>query len=162
MDDYLSKPFEPQALFGILAHFLALNEGKPADAPVARAADAPSDPAHLPPIDRDAMVARCMGNLEFAESLLADFAGDLPDRVAQILRSVDDGDATAAAEAAHALKGAAGILAAEPLRALAARIEATGKAGHLDEIASLTEELRAEAQRCLEFIPGLRNRVLCS
>jgi Amt family ammonium transporter len=159
MDDYLSKPFEPQSLFRILTHFLALKERKPADTPIAVPPDVPSDPDSLPPINRDVLVARCMGNLQFAESLLTDFAGDLPDRVDQILRSAHDRDGAAAAKAAHALKGAAGIIAAEPVRAMAAKIEALGKAGSLDEIASLADELRNAAQQCLRFIPEVRERV---
>jgi Amt family ammonium transporter len=159
MDDYLSKPFEPQALFRILARFVASKEAMPAGIPVAAPPDAPSPPARLPPIDHDTLIARCMGNLQFAESLLTDFAGDLPDRVDQILRSVRQRDAAATADAAHALKGAAGIIAAEPVRALAAKIEAMGKVGRLDEIASLADELRDAAEHCLGFIPEVRKSV---
>ena len=73
--------------------------------------------------------------------------------------TIDQDDARAAAESAHALKGAAGTIAAEPLRALAAGIEATGKAGDLAEVASLVDQLRGEAQRCLRFIPELKERM---
>jgi Amt family ammonium transporter len=101
-----------------------------------------------------------MGDLEFAQTLLSDFEGDLPNRVDQILRSVGQRDAVNVAEAAHALKGAAGILAAEPVRVLAAKIEANGKAGNLEAIASLTDALCGAAQRCLGFIPEIRKTVL--
>ena len=88
-----------------------------------------------PPIDRDALLARCMGNLEFAQSLLSDFEGDLPERVEQIARACPtSATPSAAAESAHALKGAAGMVTAESLQALAAEIEAAGKTGDLADV----------------------------
>jgi two-component system sensor histidine kinase/response regulator len=147
MDDYIGKPFEPDALLEMIERLLAAKEGEP---------DSP------PPIDRDALLARCMGNLEFAQSLLSDFEGDLPERVDQIAQRIQQGNAQATAESAHALKGAAGTVTAEPLRALAAEIEAAGKTGDLTQVASLADQLRAEAQRCLSFIPELQERMNAS
>ena len=148
MDDYIGKPFEPDALLTMIRRRLAAKERKPADSP--------------PPIDRGALLARCMGNLEFAQSLLSDFEGDLPKRVDQIAQRIAQGDARATAESAHALKGAAGTITAEPLRALAAKIEAAGKAGDLTPLASLADELRAETQRCLRFLPEIQERMNAS
>ena len=54
---------------------------------------------------------------------------------------------------------AAGTVTAEPLRDLAAEIEAAGKAGDLTQVASLADQLRAEAQRCLRFIPEIQERM---
>jgi Amt family ammonium transporter len=147
MDDYIVKPFEPDALLEMIERLLAAKEGKP---------DRP------PPIDRDALLARCMGNLEFAQSLLSDFEGDLPERVDQIAQRIQQGNPQATAESAHALKGAAGTVTAEPLRALAAEIEAAGKTGDLTQVASLVDQLRTEAQRCLRFIPELQERMNAS
>jgi len=64
-----------------------------------------------------------MGNLEFAQSLLSDFERDLPERVDQVAEHIHRGEAQAASEMAHALKGAAGTVTAEFVRALAAEIE---------------------------------------
>jgi CheY-like chemotaxis protein len=70
-----------------------------------------------------------------------------------------EGDTRATVESAHALKGAAGTVTAEALRALAAEVEAAGNASDLTWMASLVEQLRAEAQRCLHFIPELQKRM---
>jgi len=85
--------------------------------------------------------------------------GERLERVDQIAQRIHQGDARAMAESAHALKGAAGTITAEPLRALAAEIEAAGKAGDLTQVVSLTDQLRAEAERCLRFIPDLKERM---
>ena len=156
MDDYVSKPFEPRTLLQTMGRFLAMQGGKAAAAEPLPASPAANVPA---PIDRDALLARCMGNLEFAGSLLADFEDDLRSRVDQIVGQAQAGDARAAAESAHALKGAAAIITAESVRELAARIEATGKAGDAREVAALADQLHDEAGRLLSVLPGLREEM---
>jgi Amt family ammonium transporter len=159
MDDYIGKPFEPDMLLEMIGRLLAAKEGKQAEEPAAGPRQTPSPSDSSPPINSDAFLARCMGSLEFARSLLADFEDELPGYVEQIAEHVYQGNAPAAAESAHALKGAAGTVTAEPLRALAAEIEAAGKAGDLTQVASLADQLRAEAQRCLRFIPEIQERM---
>jgi len=159
MDDYVSKPFEPRTLLQTMGRFLAIQGGEAAAAEPSPASPAANVPA---PIDRHALLARCMGNLEFAGSLLADFEGDLRNRVDQIVGQAEAGDARAAAESAHALKGAAATITAESLRDLAARIEATGKTGDAREVAALADQLRDEAGRFLSILPGLREEMIRS
>jgi PAS domain S-box-containing protein len=162
MDNYIGKPFEPNALLEMMRHVLAAQEQKPTAEPPAELSRAPSPEDSPPPIDHSALLARCMGNLEFAQSLLADFQGDLPERIDEIAERVHQGDARAMAESAHALKGAAGTITAESLRALAAAMEAAGKAGDPTPLASLADQLCAEAQRCLRYIPELQQRMNAS
>ena len=108
------------------------------------------------PIDTAALFARCMGDVEFAVSPLDEMGRTGPDRVEQIARHTAAGNAVAAAEAAHLLKGTAGIIAAEPVRALAEQIEAAGKSGRLEGIAETVDQLRQEMQRCVAFVPEIR------
>ena len=158
MDNYISKPFEPDALLAIIGRLLAASGEEPVEERPAEPGPTPSPSESSPPIDRGALLIRCMGNLEFAQSLLSDFEVDLPERVDQIAQRIHEGDVRATAESAHALKGAAGTVAAESLRALAAEIEAAGKAGDLTQVELLADQLRAEAQRCLQFIPEIQER----
>jgi HPt (histidine-containing phosphotransfer) domain-containing protein len=97
-----------------------------------------------------------MGNAEFAVSLLDEMERTGADRVEDIARHAATGNAVAAGEAAHSLKGAAAIIAAEPLRAVAAEIEAAGKSGRLEDIAVVVDQLRQEMERCLAFVPEIR------
>jgi CheY-like chemotaxis protein len=156
MDDYISKPFVPDALLTTIRLRLAAKEGKPSGELRAELGQIPSPEDSPPPIDHRVLLTRCMGNLEFALSLLSDFEQDLQRRVDLIAQDIHQGDALSTTESAHALKGAAGTVAAEPLRALAAKIEAAGKAGDPTPLASLADELRAEARRCLRFFPELQ------
>jgi Amt family ammonium transporter len=156
MDAYLTKPFTPNKLLDMIRELLAAKEGGPSAGQAPESQPTPSPTAGPPPIDRDALLARCMGNLEFAQSLLSDFESDLPGCVDRIARHVHDGDVMAVVESAHSLKGAAGTITADLLRMLAAEIEAAGKSGNLAKVALLADQLREEAQRCMKAIPKLR------
>ena len=101
------------------------------------------------PIDTEALYERCMGNIEFAESLLEEFAESGTERVGRIAQSVAEGDADAVTETAHSLKGAAAIIAAEDVRALAEQLEMASRSGDLTDALSHVEQLRAEMQRCV-------------
>jgi two-component system, sensor histidine kinase and response regulator len=161
MDDYIGKPFEPESLLRMIGRLFPNEQGQSSERSQELAAVEPTsrNPA---PIDHDALVARCMGSLEFAESLLADFEGDLPAKIEQIDLRLREHDARAVTEPAHALKGAAGFMTAGQLQALAAAMEAAGKAGDLDEAIILNDRLNAEARRCLGYIPRLRERLTAS
>jgi PAS domain S-box-containing protein len=156
MDSYLSKPFDPSQLLTAMGDVLT-----PQPAAAVPEANAPTPPPVdiLPPLNVDALRTRCLGVLDIAESLLADFERGLLESVEQIAQHAAQGDAQATAETAHSLKGEAGTITAEPLRALAAEIEAAGKAGDLTPLATLVVRLREEAQRCLQFLPELRRRL---
>ncbi len=125
MDDYLSKPVRIEEVSAVLATHL-----KPARPPqesgnlpagsidcriLIRSAVAESE--ELLPIDPQALLERCIGNLEFAESLLDELDSTGRRQVEEICRSSTQGRATETANAAHALKGATGILCAQNLPA---------------------------------------------
>ncbi len=104
------------------------------------------------PIDTEMLLERCVGNVEFAESLLEEFAQSSIERIQTISRHVVEGDADAIAETSHALKGTAAILAAEDVRSAAARLEATGRSGDLTDAGEAMSRLREEMQRCVNHI----------
>jgi HPt (histidine-containing phosphotransfer) domain-containing protein len=113
-------------------------------------------PATLPlPIDTAALLTRCQGSLSFVEALLEEFESTGAQRVAEIKRLAASADCDATADAAHSLKGAVAIMGAEPLRRLAEQIEELGRAGGDTQLEALTEQLAAEMQRCLDFIPTI-------
>jgi CheY-like chemotaxis protein/HPt (histidine-containing phosphotransfer) domain-containing protein len=156
MDDYLAKPFGPEELLETIGRLLAPQAIRPRDKPLATAPETGSGEL---PIDCSSLIARCRGNLDLAGSLLTDLEADLLGWVEQIVGDVAGQDAAAAIESAHALKGTAGTMSAEPLRAVAAQIEAASKAGSLAEASAATDRLRNEARRCLRFIPEVRERI---
>ncbi|WP_261343097.1 response regulator [Rosistilla carotiformis] len=155
MDDYLAKPFNPNQLTEIIEQWL------PAEPPT-KSADSGDDSGDDRPIGDEAtpfvrkeFLERCMGDLSFAESLLESFQADSLARVEEIVMHARQRNAVAAGQAAHTLKGMAGILAAHPLQSIAAEIEQAGRDEHLDEIVDLIDDLQNEVARCVAYIPSL-------
>ena len=90
------------------------------------------------------------------ESLLSELETTGLHHVNEIERHFGQKDPTETANAAHALKGAAGILSAESVRQLASDIEQCGRSGSLDGIETAIADLRAEMDRCLKYIPVVK------
>lgn len=151
MDDYLAKPFSPKQLINMVQHWLPA--GTPCDPIEAEAIGAVSEP--LDPFDQQEFVERCMGDLAFAESLLESFASDSCARLQEIQVAASECNAAGVGDAAHTLKGMAGILAAHPLQSIAGEIEQAGRADNLNGVVELIDELRAEVDRCLAYIPKM-------
>ena len=101
-----------------------------------------------------------MGRVDLAVALLDEIEATGWNLVESITGHANEKNLSEMAEAAHSLKGAAGILAAEPLRLLAAQLEAAGEANDAQGVARLVESLRNEMQRCLAAVPALREQRL--
>jgi len=122
------------------------------------AGDRPGHETMTPPLDVPALLERCMGSIELLEALLAELQASGEEQVNGIAAFHVQQDCQQTADAAHALKGAAGILGAEAVRQLAATVEATGRTGTLEGIDAVIAELRWEVNRCLSFIPTARKQ----
>ena len=59
-----------------------------------------------PTLNTQELIARCMGNLEFAERLLDKFQGRLDADIVELEAAIDAEDADAIARVAHRIKGA--------------------------------------------------------
>jgi Amt family ammonium transporter len=158
MDDHLGKPIQAAELIELIERLLIGNVGP--EATRRPRCEARPDENDTTPINADVLLERCLGDVEFATSLLDEMRTTWLDRVDEIARHAANRDTAAAAEAAHALKGAAGTLAAEPLQALTGAIEAAGKSGDADLLASAVDALRREIRECLDFAPIIRERMM--
>lgn len=113
-----------------------------------------------PVIDAQALLTRCMGDVSFACLLLDELETSGLTHLNKIRQQARQQNATGIAEAAHALKGAAGIMCAESVAKLAAEIEQAGRAAELgDGIEAMIRDLSDEMQRCLDGLPQLREEM---
>ena len=106
MDDYLTKPLRPAELDRVLAEWLpapAGNQGKSLDAEALSRVDDPKDSS-------------------FLAELVEIFLTDCPARLAELATAAQQGNAAAAANAAHGLKSGAANLGALNLASLAQQI----------------------------------------
>ena len=83
------------------------------------------------------------GGSGLLREMIAIFRDDTPRRLRDILAAVASGHAESLSQAAHALKGGAGALGAEALRAAGAELERLGREGSVDAGSDLEERLQA-------------------
>ncbi|MBK7404731.1 MAG: response regulator [Phycisphaerales bacterium] len=146
MDDYLSKPLEPRTLLQALERHI----------PVRGASEVLQEPRHTDPeperlvFDPDAALARCDGDTRMLASTIESFGTHAPGYLHNLRTALRAGDAASAAGAAHAIKGAAGMMTAERTRTAAASIEAAARNGDLRSASDELDELRVELERAMD------------
>jgi len=159
MDDYLSKPIDPEKLVEVVeSHLSPEDEGvdvcEPEDPRVTLDAGAggasPNMEDTSSPFDFDALHKRWGQNKDLAEKLLAKFCEDAPMNLERLDGAVAAGDAEEATRLAHGLKGAASYVAADRFRKYAAQLEEMGNAGELSHAEACLSALHSEMDRCLE------------
>jgi two-component system sensor histidine kinase/response regulator len=135
MNDHVTKPIDPDALFDALLRWLPAPEtampgaSAPAAAPAppisTRAAGlAPDDPlAAIPALDAADGLRRVLGKREAYIGLLRTFASGQAEAPDTIRAALAEGRAADALRAAHTLKGVAGSIGARELQAQAALVE---------------------------------------
>ncbi|WP_432377976.1 response regulator [Duganella sp. P38] len=139
MNDYVTKPIDPDTLYAVLATWVQADpaRGAAADALEAQAAasrgasaDQPA-PAPRAGIDMQAAMARLGGHDALLSKLLGLFAHDFDPSLQQIQDAIHTGELARAADLVHKIRGAAGNMSASALCEAAAALE---------------ERLRAEPQ----------------
>jgi CheY-like chemotaxis protein/HPt (histidine-containing phosphotransfer) domain-containing protein len=129
MNDYVSKPVDITTLEGALDRWLTPLTRKTEDAGSTR-----RTPSEAPIFDKAAVSDRLMGDEELIVEVLSLFLEDTPGRIETLKAKVADGDAAAAGEQAHAIKGAAAGVGGEVFRTIAFELEKAGKAGDLKKL----------------------------
>ena len=160
MNDYISKPVQPEAFAAALKRWLPAAESFEPKARTAGSQAGGSDsPAPPPPkAALDPLVIARLRQLADATdpALLGDIFGSFVDearaRIAELAKLAGAGDADALRKVAHAIKGACSNIGAQRMTPLAQAIEASAGAGSADGCVRLVGELRAEFERvCAEI-----------
>ena len=159
MQDHLTKPINPDALYAALLHWIAprtgTSTGTPAHSSVPSAAT--TIPA-LPGIDTAAGLAHCLGRpdlyLRILDNFVREFADSAP-RIQAALASGPPHDWPTARRIAHSLKSAAATLGAATL-ADAARVLENAYAAQQAATPEAWEAMHAELTRVLALLSALR------
>jgi Amt family ammonium transporter len=109
-----------------------------------------------PPIDCDRLLEQCVGNLDFALTLLDEFEKTSHSRLAAFDAALAAGNHTSIASRAHALRGVAGILTADALVEICSNLESLCKERDWNRTRDLIQQLHHEVQRTIDFIPTIR------
>jgi len=146
MNDYLSKPVDPDALAEVLDTWLpegkeeggGLN-GEPA---AGQAGDAP--PSEVPIWDQAGMWDRLMDDEELAGIVLNGFLEDIPRQVEALRDVLPSTDHRETERLAHTIKGASANVGGERLRWAAADLEKALRNGDLNTLGRLFASLEEE------------------
>jgi len=144
MDDYLSKPVDPLALFAAL-------ERPPHDGAGSTGLPPPRSPVTTngPSFDREAFGHRMGGDEALIGDVIRLFLEDCPMRMAQMQAAIGTRDAEQVRAASHALKGAASYLAATPMVNAAAVLESIARDGRMTDAPAAYTKLEEAASRLL-------------
>jgi HPt (histidine-containing phosphotransfer) domain-containing protein len=112
-----------------------------------------------PPIEVDALLERCMGDVDIVRSILGEFETQAVAEREQIQRCAASGDCKELTRVAHSLKGASGVLSANVLSGIAAKLELMGRSGVLAEEGQLLTQLNDEVQRLIAYLPKARTAI---
>ncbi len=154
MSEYCTKPIDPDVLAKIIRTLFP----QQADDQLARP-EAPRAPGAIElkensrPFDPQALLQRVMRNQTAANEVLQQLERTIRESLEMIALKLAEGAGEEVANSAHALRGAASLVAANALSAIAKEIELAARGGLLDAAAMKLDFLRQEAEACLRYIP---------
>jgi CheY-like chemotaxis protein/HPt (histidine-containing phosphotransfer) domain-containing protein len=154
MNDYVSKPVEPQALAEVLNRWLPGKAREDPSSAQAKAAPlaAQAGEDQTPVFDKAALMQRLMGDEELAGIVIAGFLEDIPLQIQALKDYLDSGDFTGAERQAHTIKGASANIGGELLRSIANEMEKSGRKGDLPAIRKRMGELELQFERLREVL----------
>ncbi len=162
MDDYLSKPYEPADLLKMIAHWTTsvtplpgsgllqtLSETILTPVPVEKFEPngTLSSPESAIPvaIAFDDLCHRVLEDRDLALKLVRRAVQNLPKEQMEIVQAVEQSNGPRLETLAHKLKGTAGNLSAEPLRAACEALERSGREKNWNGAANLLDDLQQAA-----------------
>ena len=144
MNDHVSKPIDPDALFETIARYYHA----PVGATVAPRASAPSTGfPTIAGVDTRAGIARVAGNTRLYRELLGSFVSTESDAAERIATSLHHGDSGSAERFAHTVKGTAANLGIDSVQEAAGKLEQGIRVGQTTET---IESHRAELDRAMK------------
>jgi CheY-like chemotaxis protein/HPt (histidine-containing phosphotransfer) domain-containing protein len=171
MDDYVSKPLEPRALFNAIERWAqklnspqediamdlgrnwlgeTLTESAPEPDP---ASSIPPEPAsESNPADLEASLFRFSNDHDFMMEMAREFRNHLPSRILEFDAALQEGDIKTIGRLAHNLKGVSLNFDASFLANAAAQLEQCGKQENLAAAPELIEKVREEIKRLESYL----------
>ena len=160
MDDYLTKPLDPQRLADAIRSHLNPQPHKPLtghgsqpDAEAKPPANPPANPAAGEPINIEEALQRCMGNVQLLAKMIDKFKERSILEIQQLGQLIEDQDASSLTSVAHSLKGAAANLSIREMCILAGELETIGREGELAQASACLDRLRAAFDQFIHAAP---------
>jgi HPt (histidine-containing phosphotransfer) domain-containing protein len=182
MDNYVSKPISPEALFNaideVMAQYGRPQEEDPGDQlqvpqtvgdpsapddggngdgqPSGEGDTAPNDaPADKEILDTDDLADRIGGDQEIVVEILGVFRESCDDSMDEIRQALDAGDPERIERSAHALKGALGNISARAGHRAALKVEKLGESGDVEGARQAFAELERRIEELEQVLSKL-------
>ena len=159
IDDYISKPYDPEHLFSVLAKWVKERPSAEMETSAPSSPQsldfAPQLPPSLPGIDVYAGLQRVIGNETLYKNLLHTFATNRRDSTKQLKEMLARGDAGQAERLVHTIKGVAGNIGATTLFEVASALESTIAASNLRGVPPLVEAFEIALNQVIQSITTL-------
>jgi signal transduction histidine kinase/DNA-binding response OmpR family regulator/HPt (histidine-containing phosphotransfer) domain-containing protein len=146
MNDYVSKPVNPQALAEALDRWLPVRVVIPVE-PSGEIQEQVGGDADTPVFDKAALMQRLLDDDELARVVIAGFLEDIPLQIQTLKDYLEAGDVIGTERQAHTIKGASANIGGEALRAIANELEKLGKSGDLPAVRERMGELELQFAR---------------
>ena len=161
MDDYVSKPIEPDHLFSVIKKWIKpiLNHDKKQFITTNKIAENNQMEIKLPPnrcgIDIDSGLKRLNGNRKLYRKLLIDFSGIYSSYPNDIAKALEQSNPEVALRLAHSIKGVAGNISAYDIQDIADKLETAIMQKEPEKYAGLLNELDKALQLFATLIKEL-------
>jgi PAS domain S-box-containing protein len=161
MNDYVTKPIDPENLFSVMIKWSPEMAAHPAERLPENSPfkfETPGELPDLPGIDVESGLMRVAGNVKLYTRLLTEFAKDYADASGLIQKALDSGDSESSRRIAHTIKGVAGHMGAMDLHAAASELEIQIKAQKEIDLDAFEHALK----RTLQAIQCLEEETVCA
>lgn len=109
-------------------------------------------PAAQPPVDLQAVLKRCGGDVQFATAVMERFRAQAGGEVEKIQQALVQANAESIARAAHSVKSMAAYMAGDAASSLARQIEDLGRLNQLAAVEPLLAALRQEIDAMVQWM----------
>ena len=150
MDDYISKPIEPQELFNVIKKWTKSRD--PKNANKWKGEFKKGDQIKEPLLDLKIALTRFDGDKEFFKQMLQKFLDYAPKQLSILDEAAKEGNAKEIEREAHGLKGAAGNLGVKGIADLSLKLELLGRTGNLAGAKEMIGNLKTELKRLEEYL----------
>jgi two-component system, sensor histidine kinase and response regulator len=150
MDDYVVKPIDRELLEACLERHLNMSSDSPGAQTQEPASLSSTEPQQ--PVDLVALQVLTEGDADFERELVKSFIDSGNAALAQILEGMRARDVKGVERAAHGLKSAGASMQATFVSLAAARLEAAARTGGDEPLEELSESLRSEVTRAIEYL----------
>ncbi|MFO7728013.1 MAG: response regulator, partial [Desulfonatronovibrio sp.] len=153
MDDYVAKPINPQALSRVLGKWLEqqnseASAGKAEDSDETVCSTRTEETTPDKAFDYQTLFHRMGQDHELAMEIATMYLQDVPAKINDLLKAIEDKDAQKLTRTAHSIKGNSANAGCMAMCDIAGKMEKHGHVGELNKIAGLVPEMKRRFDLC--------------